>query len=115
MDIRKQLLNILDQLPDTPAEHDLMPHLNNLNRIIQECETKEEYRGQQQQFEHDLNAAVPVEYRFIQIFFWMITAINQSKSVREIEAAIIIAAPALRRNMPAAQLLQFTHRGPRQE
>ena len=115
MDIRKQLLNILDQLPDTPAEHDLMPHLNNLNRIIQECETKEEYRGQHQQFEHDLNAAVPVEYRFIQIFFWMITAINQSKSVREIEAAIIIAAPALRRNMPAAQLLQFTHCGPRQE
>ena len=63
MDIRKQLLNILDQLPDTPAEHDLMPHLNNLNRIIQECETKEEYRGQQQQFEQDLNASVPVQHR----------------------------------------------------
>ena len=115
MDIRKQLLSILDEIPDAPTEQDFIPHLDNLKKISLECETKTEYRKLQQQFEQDLNATVPVKHRFIQIFFWMITAINQSKSIREIEAAIIIAAPALRRNMPAAQLLQFTHRGPRQE
>ena len=56
--------------------------------------------GDFSQFERDLNATIPVDQRFIQVFFWMITAVNQSRSIRDMEAAIIIAAPALSQNMP---------------
>ena len=77
------------------------PNPNNLKKIVSACEAKTEYRELQQQFERDLNASVPVDQRFIQIFFWMITAINQSRSIRDMEAAIIIAAPALSQSMPS--------------
>ncbi len=103
MDIRKQLLSILDEIPDAPTEQDFIPHLDNLKKISLECETKTEYRKLQQQFERDLNASVPINQRFIQIFSWMITAIDQSRTIEDMETAIIIAAPALRQNMPSLQ------------
>ena len=101
MDIRKQLLSILDEIPDAPTEQDFIPHLDNLKKISLECETKTEYRKLQQQFERDLNASVPINQRFIQVFSWMITAIDQSRTIEDMETAIIIAAPALSQSMPS--------------